>query len=464
MSIGSFKKSTSAKTAEDIVPQTSNQQGAVEAYDVQSVPIEQDPFGNEDGAGIHYKTLRWWQCSLLMIAETISLGILSLPSVISTMGYIPGVLLIFGFGMISTYTGYVVGQFKQAHPSIHSFADAGEMFAGKLGRHIVAAAQALVLIFIMAAHILTFSIMMNVLTGHATCTVTFAAIGTIISLVMTLPRTLKNVSLFSFFSCLSIIAAVIVAMIAIGIVKPNAHTAVLVVPGKDTSVQNYALGISNIIISFTGHTAYFSFMSELKKPQDFPKSLALLQTICVTAYVVVAVVIYAYAGNTVASPALSSATPIIRKVAYGIAIPTIVVAGVVNAHVCVKNIYVRMWRGTNVMHQSNFKSLGSWYGLCIICYVLAFIIANAIPVFNDLLGILGALLCTWFSLGIPAIFWLALNRAGYFINWRKSSLTVLNITIFLICLVVCGLGTWASIKSIADASTDRKPFSCADNS
>ncbi|GAM82804.1 hypothetical protein ANO11243_007900 [Dothideomycetidae sp. 11243] len=252
-------------------------------------------------------------------------------------------------------------------------------------------------------------------------------------------------------------------MIAIGIVRPNAHTAVLVVAAKDTSLQNYALGISNIVISFTGHTAYFSFISELRKPEDFPKSLALLQTLCVTAYVVVAVVIYAYAGNTVASPALSSTTPTVRKVAYGVAIPTIVVAGVVNAHVCVKNIYVRMWRGTKVMHQTNLKSVGSWVGLVIVCHIIAFIIANAIPVFNDLLGILGALLCTWFSLGIPAVFWLSMNRTRLFLNWSKSSLTVLNVIIFLISLVSCGLGTWASFKSIVEFSSNRKPFSCATN-
>lgn len=181
-----------------VTHQLSDQPDVVAADDNQGSE-EVDPFGNETGAGIHYKTLRWWQCSFLMIAETISLGILSLPSVIATMGFIPGVLLILGFGILCTYTGYVVGQFKQAHPSVHSFADAGEMFAGPLGRHFVSVIQAMVLIFIMAAHILTFSIILNVLTGHATCTVTFALVGTVLSLILTLPRTLKNVSLFSFF-------------------------------------------------------------------------------------------------------------------------------------------------------------------------------------------------------------------------------------------------------------------------
>lgn len=51
-----------------------------------------------------------------MIAETISLGILSLPSVLATIGMVPGAILILGLGTVATYSGYVIGQFKSAYP------------------------------------------------------------------------------------------------------------------------------------------------------------------------------------------------------------------------------------------------------------------------------------------------------------------------------------------------------------
>lgn len=69
--------------------------------------------------------------------------------------------------------------------------------------------------------------------------------------------------------------------------------------------------------------AFFGFISELKDPKEYPKALYLLQSIDTSLYVVVSVVIYYYAGDDVASPALGSASPIIRKVAYGIALPTV---------------------------------------------------------------------------------------------------------------------------------------------
>jgi hypothetical protein len=71
------------------------------------------------------------------------------------------------------------------------------------------------------------------------------------------------------------------------------------------------------------HVAFFGYMSEMDEPRDFPKSLALLQVVDTCMYVVTAVVIYRYAGPDVASPALSSAGPIMKKVTYGLAIPTV---------------------------------------------------------------------------------------------------------------------------------------------
>lgn len=64
-------------------------------------------------------------------------------------------------------------------------------------------------------------------------------------------------------------------------------------------------------------------MAELKDPRDFPKALFMLQSIDVSLYIVSAVVIYRYAGPDVASPALSSAGPLLSKIAYGIALPTV---------------------------------------------------------------------------------------------------------------------------------------------
>lgn len=118
-----------------------------------------------------------------------------------------------------------------------------------------------------------------------------------------------------------------------------------------------------------------------------------------------------YAGDKVSSPALDSASPIIRKIAYGVAIPTIVIAGVVNGHVAVKYLYVRLLRNNkeDLLHQKSFKAIAIWWFLCIATWTLAWFIAEAIPVFNDLLGVTSALFASWFTFGLSGIFWFHMN-------------------------------------------------------
>lgn len=297
----------------------------------------EDPFANEEGAEVKYRTMEWWQASMIMIAETISLGILSLPSVLATVGMAPGVVLIAGLGILATYTGYVIGQFKQKYPHVHNMADAGEVLAGAWGREIGGAAQTIFLIFTMGSHVLTFTIALNVITGHATCTIVWGVVALVLLWIFTLPRTLRRVSYFSIacklLGCLitfqdphtviafmSITTAVLITMIALGIrPKPDLH----IVATATASFSDAFLSVTNIIFAYAGHVAFFSFISELKDPRDFPKALYLLQTVDTTMYVVVAVVAYRYAGANVSSPALGSTGSVVRRVSYGIALPTV---------------------------------------------------------------------------------------------------------------------------------------------
>ncbi|KAI9831470.1 MAG: hypothetical protein M1819_005069 [Sarea resinae] len=420
---------------------------------------KQDPFGDEEGAETKYRTMEWWQAGMIMIAETISLGILSLPSVLAAIGIVPGIILIAGLGLVATYTGFVLGQFKLRYPHVHNMADAGEILLGPIGREIFGAAQIIFLIFVMGSHVLTFSIMLNVISDHGTCTIVFGVVGMIVCLIFTLPRTLKKVSYLSIASFISIISAVMITMIGIGIEHPGKKVDATV----HTSLAKGFLSVTNIIFAYAGHVAFFSFISELKVPEQYPKALYLLQGVDISMYIIVAIVVYRYGGPDVASPALGSTGHIVRKVAYGIAIPTIVIAGVINGHVAAKYIYVRIFRGTGMMGKKSLASYGSWMIICLILWVIAWIIAEAIPVFNDLLSLISSLFASWFTYGLSGIFWLFMNKGLWFSSPRKIFLSIVNLCIFGMGAAICGLGLYASGKAIHDQPGGGS-FSCADNS
>lgn len=106
-------------------------------------------------------------------------------------------VLIIGLGLLATYTGYVIGQFHQAYPHIQNLADAGDVLMGAFGRELFGIGQLLFSIFIMGSHILTFSVMMNTITEHGTCTMVFTTVGFVICMVCSLPRTMKNMTYIS---------------------------------------------------------------------------------------------------------------------------------------------------------------------------------------------------------------------------------------------------------------------------
>ncbi|KAI1572786.1 PotE Amino acid transporter [Pyrenophora tritici-repentis] len=444
---------------EDPLNRQATQLGELEA---QAIPLENDAFGNEEDAEVQYKTCNWWNTGILMLAENVSLGVLALPQALAILGLVPGLLCICLLGIIATYTGYLIGEFKLAHPSIQSYADCGTLLSGPILHELLAVGQVVVLIFIMGAHILTFGVAMNAMTDHGTCTIIFTVIGLVLSLVLGLPRTFKNISYISFFSCASVIVGVTITIIAIGIQKPNMGNIVAVRP--DVPLVLGLAPVMNIVLAYSGHVAFFSFASELQNPRDFRKALFFEQGVAVGFYMLISVVIYYYAGPDVASPALGSASPLVSKICFGIALPTIIVAGVVNGSVATKYVYLRIWKGTNVVHTNSWKALGSWWAICTVAWLASWILAEAVPNFNLLLGLIGALFGSWFSYAFPPLLWLWHNNKNgrSFATKRQTILSIFNGLLVVLGMAVFGLGMWSSGWALHNGSGG-KVFSCENN-
>lgn len=200
-------------------------------------------------------------------------------------------------------------------------ADAGDILLGTLGRRTLGIAQLVFFIFVMGSHILAFSIMMNVLTDHTGCTILYAALGLLVSFVLTLPRRLEELSHLSSVSFVSITGAVLTSMIGVSLAK--VHSGPVPTFSPTPTAHDACLAIANVVFAYAGHVAFFTLFSELNDIRDFPKALALLQMCEMILYTVSAIVIYVYVGQDVRSPALNSAGKLFRKISYGIAVPTV---------------------------------------------------------------------------------------------------------------------------------------------
>jgi hypothetical protein len=76
-------------------------------------------------------------------------------------------------------------------------ADAMEVLLGPIGREVGGAAQTIFLIFSMGSHLLIFTIALNAITDHGTCTIVWGVVGLVLFSLLSLPRTMKNVSYLS---------------------------------------------------------------------------------------------------------------------------------------------------------------------------------------------------------------------------------------------------------------------------
>lgn len=119
---------------------------------------------------------------------------------------------------------------------------------------------------------------------------------------------------------LSVLVATIITMISAGV---ESKGYIPIQATTNVGFQEGFLAVTNIIFAYLAHVAYFGFMSETEDPRTFNKSLAMLQIVDTVLYLVSAMIIYRYVGPGVKSPAIVSLSPLMSKIAWGIAIPTV---------------------------------------------------------------------------------------------------------------------------------------------
>jgi len=156
------------------------------------------------------------------------------------------------------------------------------------------------------------------------------------------------------------------------------------------------------------HIAYPTVISEMKEPRDFPKALAVQQISTLVLANMVCIVFYLKAGQDVASPALGSALGNLGKIAYGLAGPSIIIAGFIAAAIAAKEVFYQLWKSVShveVVDEGSARARLSWAGVNATLCGSALGIAIGIPIFEHLYSLMGALFGTFFALMVPTGFW-----------------------------------------------------------
>jgi amino acid permease len=417
-----------------------------------------------------FNRLGWKRLTICLIVEAIALGSLSIPNAFAKLGMVAGVIMCVGLGLVAIYTSYVVGQVKMRYPLVNHYSDAVELIWGRFGKELTGVMFALFLILLVGSHALTGTIAwINIVDNYTVCALVWSVVSLIILLILALPPTFAEFAILGYVDFVSIIAAIILTIVATGVQAHNAPGGLSAVnwsayPPANTTFYEAFLATTNIIFAYSFAVCQFSFMSEMHTPKDYVKSIWALGLIEIFIYTVTGALIYAFVGQDVKSPALLSAGDTISRIAFGIALPVIFISGSINGTVVGRYIMDRAFATSELRLVSSPKGWAVWFALITTVTIIGWIIAEAIPFFNALLGLISSLFISGFTFYFPALFWFKLVKVGKWnANAKNITLSILNAVIFLIGIIVLGAGTYASVEDIITQYTSgsvRGAFTC----
>lgn len=406
----------------------------------------------------HFKRLGWKRLTIVLIVEAVALGSLSLPAVFATLGMVAGIICTVGFGLIAIYTSDIVGQVKLKFPEVEHYADAGRLLMGRFGYEAVGVMFAMQLTFLVSSHTLTGTIAFLNMTSNSACSVVFGFVSAVILLLLAVPPSFAEVAILGYIDFASILLAIGITIIATGVQGARAPGGLAAAewsawPKPGITFADAFIAIANIVFAYSFCMCQFSFMDEMHTPRDYVKSIWVLGIVEIVIYTLTGGLIYAFVGVDVKSPALLSAGPLISKIAFGVALPVIFISGSINITVVGRYLHGRMFKDSVTRFINTPRGWITWLAVIIFITVIAFVIAEVIPFFSDLLSISSSLFITGFTLYLPPMMWFNLLREGSWYSRKNIVQSMACALCFVVGIIVLVCGTYASIDGIVSRTT-----------
>ncbi|BGP32910.1 hypothetical protein JCM10296v2_004695 [Rhodotorula toruloides] len=418
-------------------------------------------FGAQGDGTVNYKSVGWISTSILLMKTQIGLGVLNIPDVFHTLGLAPGVIILVVIAVLTTWTDYYIGIFKLKHPTVYSVSDCGALMFGRVGREVFGVGYWLLMTCIVGSALLGLSTALNAISLHATCTAVFVVVAAVATYPLASLRTLGSIKWVGWVGLVSMIVSILTVTIAVGaggrpsLAPQEGPMDLNIVIWGHPSFADAMNAIGNLVFAYAGTAAFLPIACEMRNTRDYGKAVITCQTFVTVFYIVIGVVVYCYAGQYVASPALGTAGVLLKRISYGLALPGLLAAAVIYTHLPAKWLFVRFLRNSHHLTHSTPTHWIVWLSCTLGCLIFSYIIASAIPVFGGLVGLVGALFGTMFSLQAVSVMWffdywprfkMAEKRTKWF--WF---LVAVNAFIIIGGTFIMVGGTYGSVISIRDS-------------
>ncbi|KAJ9622566.1 uncharacterized protein PV06_01720 [Exophiala oligosperma] len=429
---------------------------------------------------IRLRTMSWQKAAWLLAGDQVCLAIMAQTWSLSVLGWVPGIITMVAAGVLFWITSITMHKFIMKYPEIMNICDFGYYIFGK-SRAAYAFSGFMLLannIILIGFHILTGAKVINTLSDHSQCTVVFSVIVTLMGIVMSIPRTLHHVSFMSMFSAFCMGIAILLFLVFAGIEDAPGYGYGGSYP-TEGPVRTYAFPLPgttwvdclnatlNITFLWVPQILFPTFISEMERPQDFPKSLAVLTAISAFLFICPPAIGFHYLGQYSTAPAFGSLGPLVyRKGSFAFVIVPTLVIGVIYANVTAKFLYTHIMGTSRHAHSNTVIGWGIWGLVMAGIWLVAFIFSEVVPSMGDFLSLLGAAFDSFFGFIYFAIAYYCLYKGKLFAGVGRSIMTAIHVFVMVVGLFLLGPGLYAAVKAIiADYSGSTTPaFSCANMS
>ncbi|KAE9991877.1 hypothetical protein EG327_010664 [Venturia inaequalis] len=173
--------------------------------------------------------------------------------------------------------------------------------------------------------------------------------------------------------------------------------------------------VLNITFLWVPQILFPTFISEMEKPQDFPKALAVLGAVSTILFIVPPAIGFRYLGQYATAPAFGSLGVVAyKKASFAFVIVPTLVIGVIYANVSAKFVYSRLMGTSRHAHSNTLTGWTVWAAVMAVIWTIAFIFAEVIPSMGDFLSLLGAAFDSFFGFIYFAVAYWQLYRGRLF--------------------------------------------------
>ena len=372
--------------------------------------------------------MSWQKAAWLLCGDQVCLAIMAQTWSLSVLGWVPGIITMVGAGIFFWITSITMHKYIMKYPQIKDICDFGYYAFGrsKIAYEFTGFMLLTNNILLVGFHVLTGAKVLNTLSDHSQCTLVFSVIVMLMGILMSTPRTLRHVSYMSMFSgkfhpchavfdtiltstafCMALAILLFLIFSSIedhpgygyyGIYPAAGEVRTYPFPLPGTTWVNCMNAVLNITFLWVPQILFPTFIAEMEKPQDFPKSLAVLTAISAFLFICPPAIGFHYLGQYSTAPAFGSlGTEHFRKGSFAFVIVPTLVIGVIYANVTAKFVYFRVMGSSHHAHSNTIIGWGVWLAVMTVIWILAFIFAEVIPSMGDFLSLLGAAFDSFFG-------------------------------------------------------------------